>query len=135
MGNFHNDLDAATTCRLLGQHELNRIRPYLHRGELISNFATVSVAFDNAWTYSMPLLMCVEKPYGHLCIFHSKYALCDSYDSHQIDFDIGVHRYTSKEFHTICSQIDETHPGFCYISYALVAICHKQSIIDLHLET
>lgn len=135
MGNFNNEPESAESLRLLGQHELGLIRPYLYRGKLNSNRAMITLSFDDNWTYSLPLLMCLEKAYGHLCIFHSEYALCDAYDSHKIEFDIGVNRFTSKEFHVMCSQIDETHPGFCYISYALVAICHKQSIIDLHLET
>lgn len=135
MGNLNNAHESVDALRLLGQYELDLIRPYLFRGQLTSKREPILITVDDEWSLSLPLLMCMEKDYGHLCVFHSEYALCDTYDSLKIEFDIGVHRFMSNEFHTICSQIDETHPGFCYISYALVAICQKQAIIDLAFMT
>jgi len=134
MGNFTNTTEVSDSLRLLGQYELGLIRPYLYRGQLTSHRDTVFITVDDDWSLSLPLLMCLEKDYGHLCIFHSKYALCATYNSTKIEFDIGVNRFTSTEFDSICSQIDKTHPSFCYISYALVAICQKQAIIDLAFE-
>lgn len=134
MGNLNNDLESANALRILGKYELERIEPYLYRGELMARYDTVSITFDNEWTCSLPLLLCVDKPYGHLCIFHSEYALCDTYDSQEIEFNIDTRHFTSKEFHVICSQIDETHPGFCYIRYALVAICHKEASVDVAFD-
>lgn len=127
-------MSKADELRTLAHHELDFIWPYLYRGKPTSKFPMVIVDFDGEWPISLPLLMCLEKDYGHLCIFHSDFCLALEGDAERIQFDIGVHRYTSNEFHVICSSIDDSHPGFCFISYALVAICHRQALIDIALS-
>lgn len=124
-------LDKTDELRPLAGHELDLIWPFLYRGKPISKFPMVIVDVEGRWQESFPLIICLEKDYGHLCIFHSGFCLSSARDADRLWFDFGVHRYTSDEFGVICSNIDESHPGFCYISYALVAICQKQAIIDL----
>ena len=127
-------MNSADELRTLAHHELDFIWPYLYRGKPKAKWPMVSVDFDGEWQTSLPLLVCSEKAFGYLCIFHSDFYLVFEDEHEQLQFDIGVHRYTSNEFHVICTSMDESHPGFCYISYGLVAICQRQALIDIALS-